>query len=206
MPIVSSAPAARAYEGPECPRCKARLTADWIRSGIISCPDCRRTFEATAFNPPQPRLRVAEVTMTPEGANTCANHARNAAVTSCQRCGLFICALCDMSVGSGSYCPACFDRLRAEGSLKGTNTRYRDYGRMALISLIVGVPFLGAFGLGAMFGVASLIYANKARQQRKAEERSTVGVAIVSVLAMLEIAGGLTVLALMVLAIAGALK
>lgn len=205
MPIVAPVPAVRAYEGPECPRCKARLTADWIRTGVISCPDCRRTFEATAFHPPQPRLRVAEVTMTPEGANACANHARNAAVTSCQRCGLFICALCDMSVGSGSYCPACFDRLRAEGSLKGTSTRYRDYGRMALISLIIGVFFTSLF-MGWAFGIVSLIYSRKALKQRQAEERSTVGVRIVSILAILEIIGGLAFVAFMILGLTGAFK
>jgi uncharacterized paraquat-inducible protein A len=205
MPIVAPAPAARAYEGPECPRCKARLTSDWIRTGIIECPDCRRAFEATSFNPPLPRLRVAEVTMTPEGSNACANHARNAAVTNCQRCGLFICALCDMSVGSGSYCPACFDRLRAEGSLKGTNTRYRDYARMATISMVVGLFFSSLF-VGWMFGIVSVIYARKGIKQRQQEERSTVGVRIVAVFALLEIIGGLGSIVFMILVATGRLK
>ena len=205
MPIVAPVPAARAYEGPECPRCKARLTTDWIRTGIIECPDCGRPFEATSFNPPQPRLRVAEVTMTPEGANACANHARNAAVTNCQRCGLFICALCDMSVGSGSYCPSCFDRLRSAGSLKGTSTRYRDYVRMALISMLAGL-FFSSFFVGWLFGIVSLVYARKGLAQRRMEERSTIGVRVVAIFAILEIIGGLGSIVVMIMAMTGVFK
>jgi len=193
----------RSYEGPECPRCKARLTTDWIRSGVITCPDCNRPFEATAFHPPQPRLRVAEVTMTPEGANACANHARNAAVTSCQRCGLFICALCDMSVGSGSYCPACFDRLRAEGTLKGSSTRYRDYAAMARNSMLIGIFF---FAFAWMFGIASLVYARKGLKQLQAEERSTVGLHVVTVFAVLEIVGSLGLTIVMIISLAGGFR
>ena len=43
----------QSYQGPSCPRCHARLTADWIQSGTIICPDCNKPFEATAFRPPQ---------------------------------------------------------------------------------------------------------------------------------------------------------
>ena len=194
------------YDGPRCPRCDAKLTSDWIRSGTIVCPDCNRPFEATAFNPAPPQLHIAEAVGTTIGeTNACANHARNAATTNCSRCGLFICALCDMSVGSGSYCPACFDRLRSEGSLRGTTTRYRDYSRMALISWIVGIFFTSLF-VGWAFGIVSLIYARKGLKQCQAEGRSTVGVRIVSILAILEIVGGLAFVVFVVLGLTGAFK
>ena len=130
----------KSYEGPSCPRCHARLTADWIQSGTIICPDCRKPFEATAFRPPQRRLEVVSVaaSLTPEGANACANHAHNAAVTNCVRCGLFICALCNMDVGTGPHCPSCFDRLQADDALSPAATRYRDYASMARIAMIAG--------------------------------------------------------------------
>src|SRR3954470_4194752 len=139
------------YEGPSCPRCNARLTADWIQTGIVRCPDCNRDFEAMAFRPPTHRLVVEHVAASgPIGANACANHAKNAAVTACQRCGLLICALCDMDVGTGSYCPACFDRLRSEESLQPAATRYRDYASMARVAMIAGLFFSSMF-LGIPF-------------------------------------------------------
>ena len=180
----------RQYDGPECPRCHAHLTADWIRSGIVHCPDCSKTFEATAFTPPQPKLRVVEVIHTgPEGASACANHARNAAVTNCTRCGLFICALCDMNVGSGSYCPSCFDRVRADGSVAAVATHYRDYSMMARNAAIFGVILSGLF-LSLPLGIAAIVYARKARAQRREMGESTTGPTVAMIFGILEVIGG----------------
>lgn len=179
------------YDGPRCPRCNQKLTADWIRSGIVKCPDCSRTFEATAFQPPTRRLRVAEIaTAGPDAVNVCANHARNVATTNCARCGLFICALCDMNTGAGSYCPACFDRLRVEGKV-GSGKR-RAYPALARITAIAGILFTFMM-LGPLFGILSLYYNHKARKDRDAAgERPawTAGMIIVEILALLVLAGG----------------
>jgi ribosomal protein L37AE/L43A len=181
-----------AYDGPRCPRCDQKLTSDWIRSGTITCPDCGRTFEATAFQPPAPALRVAEVaTAGPASANACANHVRNAATTNCTRCGLFICALCDMNVGSGSYCPACFERMRSDGALP-TGRKGRDYASMARISAIVGILFAFLF-VGPLFGILSMYYNSRARKDRmKAGETPawTGGMIVVEILAVLVLIGG----------------
>jgi hypothetical protein len=168
------------------------LTSDWIRSGAITCPFCSRTFEATAFNPP-PRKQTATTevaTVGPEGANACANHARNAATASCQRCGLFICGLCDMNVGSGSYCPSCFERVRAEGTLPTAARRYRDFATMARSSVIAGIFFSFMF-IGLPFGAVAVFYSIKGRKQRRNEGRSTAGVTVTLILGILEIVGGL---------------
>lgn len=179
------------YDGPRCPRCNEKLTSDWVRSGIIRCPDCSRTFEATAFNPPTRRLRVAEVaTAGPDAVNVCANHARNVATTSCARCGLFICALCDMNTGAGSYCPSCFDRLRVEGKVGGN--RRRAYPAMARMSAVAGIFFTFMF-IGPLFGILSMYYNHKARQDRNAAGEQpawTAGMIVVEVLALLVFFGG----------------
>ena len=197
MPIVP-----RNYEGPECPRCHARLTADWIQSGTIICPDCGRAFEATAFRPSPKRLEIVSVAaaLTPEGANACANHARNAAVTNCGRCGLFICSLCNMDVGTGPHCPSCFDRLRADDALEPAVTRFRDYASMARVAMIAGLFFSFLF-LGILFGAVSLFYARKGFKQLREEGRSKTGLVIVVVLAILEILVGLTILAFLLVAL-----
>jgi hypothetical protein len=173
------------YMGPQCPRCKTTLTANWIRSGTVQCPYCNKSFEAKAFNPPERRPQAVEMTaVTPDGTtNACANHARNAATASCQRCGLFICALCDMNVGSGSYCPSCFERVRTEGKLPAAR-RYRDYSSMARSTAIFGL-FFWSVGLGPLV----VYYALKGRKQRRADGQSVAGVTITLVVGLLETLG-----------------
>jgi ribosomal protein L37AE/L43A len=196
------------YDGPSCPRCDWKLTADWIRTGIVRCPDCNREFEATAFNPPAKRLKVVEVAAVgPDGASACANHARNVATTSCTRCGLFICALCDMNLGSGSLCPACFDRARAAGALPSIATKTRDYYSMARVAAVVGM-FFTMFFAGPLFGTLALFYQSKGRKERRArgDDPWTAGAIAVMLIAVLELGGGAIYDAIMIASIAGVFK
>ena len=137
----------------------------------------------------------------PEGANACANHARNAATASCQRCGLFICALCEMNVGTGSYCPTCFERVRSEGTLQAAR-RYRDYAAMARTAVIAGVFFSLMF-VGLPFGVAGIYYSIRARRQRRDEGRPLLGVNVMLILAVLEVVGSLVMIGFMIFAMVG---
>jgi hypothetical protein len=157
----------------------------------MECPYCRGQFEATPFQPRERRhLAVPIVTETPDGvAAACANHARNAAVTSCSRCGLFICALCDMNVGEGSFCPTCFDRSRDQNPITGGATRYRDYATMsisaAVLSLVCGTALLPIGALALYWGVKGI-------RQRRAEGTGIAGPVIAMVI------GGLQIVALLV--------
>jgi hypothetical protein len=194
------------YEGPECPRCADLLGDETRRTGSIVCPRCGLTFEATVFNPPQRKMKVVEVAQSgPEGANACANHERNTAVTSCTRCGLYICSLCDMNVGSGSYCPSCFDRVRTEGSLAATTTRFRDYISMARAAAIAGLFFSFMF-LGLPFGVLAMVYANKGVKQARVAGRSTVGVRIAGTVGFLEALAGAGAIVFLILVVIGKIK
>jgi uncharacterized paraquat-inducible protein A len=186
---------APAAVGARCPQCSVALTKDWVRTGTIVCPYCSHTFLATAFDPPQrkPR-RVATVEAFPEGANACANHPGNAAVKSCQRCGLFICSLCEMNLGEGSLCPSCFDRVRAEGELQGAATRYTDYASMARLAAMAGLLFAIAF-LGIPIGGLTVYYARKGARQRRAEGDPTWGMMILTIVGILEILSGFALIA-----------
>lgn len=166
------------YAGPQCPHCSMPLDATSFHSGSNECVYCHRAFEGTAF---QPRDRqhqaVLVVTETPDGtAAACANHAGNAAVTNCQRCGLFICALCDLNVGAGSYCPSCFDRARTEGAL---TTRYRNYATIAVSASVLGI-FINLLGPFAIY------YALKGMKQRQQEGVSRTGMVVALILGILE--------------------
>lgn len=194
------------YEGPECPHCAALLGAESRVTGVVTCPNCRARFEATAFNPPQRRMRIVEVAQSgPEGANACANHERNTAVTSCQRCGLYICSLCDMNVGSGSYCPSCFDRVRTEGTLGAATTRFRDYGSMARVAAVVGFLFMFMF-LGLPAGILTIYYANKGIKQQKNDGRSTLGTRVAMGFGIFEAIAGSAYVAFVILGVMGKFK
>ncbi len=188
------------YEGPQCPRCSETLSRDWVQSGLMSCPYCGGGFEATAFHPSRTVIRaVPPAGLGPEGGTACANHARNEAVTSCQRCGLIICSLCDMDIGSGTYCPQCFDRLRADGALPNAARRYRDFTAMGRMSVVVGLLFwfVVIFGaLGVYFGIRGI-------KQRREMGRSLFGPIAVITAALLELLLSLTMWALLVSSIAG---
>jgi hypothetical protein len=175
--------------GARCPRCWKALPQS-IHSGPVTCPACNRGFEATVFAAPVAApARVDEVVaIGPEGGSACANHARNAAVTSCQRCGLFICALCEMRLGSTALCPACFDRGRVDGTLDAGARRYRDYAGMARSAGIFGL-LLFSF-LGIPFGALTIYYAARGLTQRRTEGRSAVGVTVWMVIGVLEVIGG----------------
>lgn len=59
---------------------------------------------------------------------TCFFHPEKAFQACCQRCGRFLCALCDLQLGAEHVCPTCFERGSGE---RGGNTgkaewRYRD--------------------------------------------------------------------------------
>jgi uncharacterized paraquat-inducible protein A len=180
--------------GPQCPHCNVALAHDWVHSGTIVCPHCSRSFLAEVFQPPRRIVPAVEaVEAFPEGANSCANHPANAAVTSCQRCGLLICTLCEMNIGEGPYCPSCFDRVRAEGELRGAATRSLDYASMARLSALAGLVFSILF-LGIPIGGLTLYYARKGAKQRSQEGDSAWGMMVLTIVGILEVLGGLALI------------
>jgi len=143
-----------------------------MHDGANVCLICLGDFEARVFHPPQRSARVLQLAQSgPEGAVSCANHARNAAVAACDRCGLLICSLCQLEVESGKLCPSCFERLSQDGAADTTRTRFRDYGSLAGVWAFVGLLF-SALMLGIPLGIVSIYYCIKAFRHR--ESRSSL--------------------------------
>ena len=94
-----------------------------------------------------------------------------------------------MNVGSGSYCPSCFERVRTEGTLHAAARRYRDFATMARSFAIAGILLITVLGLP--LGVAAMYYGVKARRQRREEGRSTAGVTITIIVGLLEALGSM---------------
>ncbi len=174
-----------AYEGPSCPDCRRVLLDSRLVSGTQTCPHCGMSFQSTAFQPPERPVRVLQTAEAgPGGTVSCARHERNVAVATCGRCGLFICALCRISADGKVYCPACFDRLSAEGALESTRTSFRDYGGSARMACLVGFFF---WFFAVVLGAVALYYSIKGIQQKRQFEESdglaglyiTLGIGIV---------------------------
>jgi hypothetical protein len=158
------------YAGPTCPRCGAEVDVSRMVGGEQVCPRGRRSYLAAPFTPPPPsRPRVESLAEAgPGGAVPCGRHAGNAAAASCARCGVFMCALCRIEADGQELCPACFDRLSAEGVLWDSRTRNLDYRGLSL-----GLGLLGLFcGLGVLIGPITLYFVYRGVQQkRRLQER-----------------------------------
>lgn len=153
------------YAGPACPRCDAPLDLDHVVSGPQHCPACGRAFEAVRFRPQARREAVTEVAAAgPEEAASCAAHRRNAAVASCERCGIFMCALCRTEADGLSICAPCFERLAAEGALHSAATRYRNYLGLSWMAGIAGALF---WFPGLVTGPAAIYYAFRGLAQMR---------------------------------------
>jgi ribosomal protein L37AE/L43A len=172
----------RAYKGVACPRCDAPLAHSRITTGPQVCRRCGLRYRAARFDPSTPEVVVTSVAESAPGESvSCANHEKNAAVAECGRCGSFICELCRIDTDGKTFCPACFDRLKAEGALESTVTRFKDYLRMSLTASLIGFLF-GALFLGVILGPAAIVYAIKGirhkRRTGETEGMAWLGVAI----------------------------
>jgi uncharacterized paraquat-inducible protein A len=154
------------YRGPACPRCQKPLELTQASAGPNNCPHCGGEFEARVFHPTARSLRVIQLAQAgPEAASACANHPRNAAVTSCERCGIFICSLCELEVDAAKYCPACFERLAQEGAIPSARVRFRSYGSLAISAAFFGFVF--SIFLGLPLGALTLYFVYKGFRTRR---------------------------------------
>ncbi len=113
-----------------CPHCFVDIPAD---SQWQSCPHCQKRLQLHVW--PIVRQNSSAVPALSEQA-TCFFHPDKAFQACCQRCGRFVCALCDLQLGAEHVCPTCFERGRADSGVKAGKAewRYRDvlYDSIAL--------------------------------------------------------------------------
>jgi hypothetical protein len=98
-----------------------------------TCPYCAKRLQIRAWAAVRPSNNAATAL---SDQATCFFHPDKAFQACCQRCGRFVCALCDLQVGAEHVCPACFDRGLAESSTEAEKAdwRHRDvlYDSIAL--------------------------------------------------------------------------
>ena len=116
-----------------CPSCGSPVTPVEAPGVWQSCPYCRKRLRIGVW--PVARQKTNAASAMPEQA-TCFFHPEKAFEACCQRCGRFLCALCDLQLGAEHVCPTCFERGRTDaGRSRGTaEWRHRDvlYDSIAL--------------------------------------------------------------------------
>jgi hypothetical protein len=105
-----------------CPECGGHISPADADSGWQNCPYCQQRITFRAWSVPRTHARAAEAM--PEQA-TCFFHPDKAFQACCQRCGRFVCALCDLQLGAEHVCPTCFERGRADTGLNGGKAEWR---------------------------------------------------------------------------------
>ena len=105
------------------PRCAGNFVP--IETEWQSCPYCEERLQIRIW--PVIRQNTNAATALSDQA-TCFFHPDKAFQACCQRCGRFVCALCDLQLGAEHVCPACFERGRTlSGAEAGkAEWRYRD--------------------------------------------------------------------------------
>jgi hypothetical protein len=105
-----------------CPECGGDIAPADTETGWQSCPYCQERIQFLAW--PVARSNTKATEAMPEQA-TCFFHPEKAFQACCQRCGRFVCALCDLQLGAEHVCPTCFERGRADTGLNGAKAEWR---------------------------------------------------------------------------------
>ena len=196
-PIEISAPGAH-----QCPHCARRFHAYPIRPG--GPPIIRRTAAVdaafTGFTTPAadpvasgpPDERFAPERATPVGQARCATHANNHAVASCERCGDFMCGLCEIPLQARLYCPRCYEALFQQGSVAVASGKTGNSPTIALVLGVLSVVMIICtpinFGLAV---AAALLGMGFLKQHRAQPELPGRGMAVAAlVLAGISVVGG----------------
>ena len=93
-----------------CPACGFALPPDALaHGGEAPCPQCRARLSGALFpafwNPAPAAPGLAD--HAGDGEAVCFFHPENRAALTCDRCGRFICEVCDMPLGTRHLCPTC---------------------------------------------------------------------------------------------------
>jgi hypothetical protein len=108
-----------------CPKCGGEIAPVATNTEWQSCPSCETRLQIRVW----PVIRhSSKAAAALSDHATCFFHPENAFQACCQRCGRFVCALCDLQLGAEHVCPACFERGRGDPSAESGKAewRYRD--------------------------------------------------------------------------------
>jgi len=117
-----------------CTRCGAAFGEDvFMAGGTDRCPSCGAPVRMEVFPALwRPLAPLRDEGLPGEGEASCFHHPRKKAVVVCQRCGRFLCRLCDLEIDGTHLCSACIEASLKKGRLQALEPRRVLYGRIAL--------------------------------------------------------------------------
>lgn len=131
---------------PHCHRCNTTLPGDpTTLPSITECPLCGaavtiRVFPAYLQSPTTSSVAPSAVQ---SGEASCFFHAHKRAVVPCDRCGRFLCALCDFPIGSQHLCAGCIENASAKKDLGELENHRVRWDLVVWYLLVVPVVFCG---------------------------------------------------------------
>lgn len=105
-----------------CPSCQGRVTPAETETVRQKCPYCQKQLQIRVW--PVVRQNTNAAAALSDQA-TCFFHPDKAFQACCQRCGRFVCALCDLQLGAEHVCPTCFERGRADSGAGAGKAEWR---------------------------------------------------------------------------------
>ncbi|MGH9620733.1 MAG: hypothetical protein ACRD45_13660 [Bryobacteraceae bacterium] len=119
-----------------CPSCNGELP-EWLlrtRRTETLCPSCYSGLTIELFPAlfRKPEAIDAQVLAPAEGEACCYEHATKRAVSLCNRCGRFLCALCEVEIEGAIWCPACLESKQGAARLRALEKRRTLYDSVAL--------------------------------------------------------------------------
>jgi len=105
-----------------CPGCNGDVAPAETKTGWQTCPYCQKRLQIGVW--PVTRQNTNAAIALSDDA-TCFFHPDKAFHACCQRCGRFVCALCDLQLGAEHVCPSCFERGRGNSVAEPEKAEWR---------------------------------------------------------------------------------
>lgn len=98
------------------------------------CPHCQAGLEIYAFPALYRQAETVDLTLTAlaEGDACCYEHSSKKASALCANCGRFLCALCEVTVGSETICPDCVSGRKVTSQQASLETHRTLFDSIAL--------------------------------------------------------------------------
>ena len=125
-----------------CPKCSHVLSEDVLNSASLTkCNTCDVRLRAEVFPAidRQPETGIINEAVTTGSEAGCFYHPAKKALTLCDMCGRFLCALCDLEINDQHLCAACLAIGRKKNTLVNLENHRILYDKIALFLSVV--PF-----------------------------------------------------------------